>query len=64
MPFPEDFESFEDAGYVFNRSEECLICGEDVEIFITPGGREITMNPMHLLTDPAIQHYKTCNPTK
>lgn len=63
MPFPTDLEAFEATGYTFNRAEICPVCGEDVQVFITPGKREITMNPIGLLSSPAVQHYNTCSPS-
>ena len=60
MPFPSTLEDLEAAGYVFARAKKCPDCGEDVEIFTTPGKREITINPMHQLVRPAIRHSETC----
>jgi hypothetical protein len=61
MPFPPNLEELQFAKYVYARSEQCPVCREDVEIFITPGKREIIMNPMHRWDAPAIRHYETCN---
>jgi len=61
MPFPADRQQLEATGHTFNRSEVCPVCGEPVEIWITPGKREIQMNPMILLDRPAIRHYESCN---
>lgn len=61
MPFPANLEQLEAAGYVFARSEECPVCREPVEIFTTPGKREIAMDPMCCLNRPAGRHYETCN---
>jgi hypothetical protein len=49
MPFPATLEALEAAGYAFARSETCPACGEPVEVFSTPGKREISMNPMSAL---------------
>ncbi len=61
MAFPSNLEELQAAGYVFHRTEPCLICKNNVEIFTTPGMREISMNPMYLPTSPAVRHYETCN---
>lgn len=60
MPFPPDSESLLAAGYKFLRSETCSQCREMIEIFSTPGGREIVMDPMGLELSPAVPHWKTC----
>ena len=62
MPFPADLEALEAAGYVFARAEVCPDCRECVEVWTTPGKREIVMDPMHQLVRPAIRHYETCKP--
>jgi hypothetical protein len=61
MPFPANLESLLAAGYVFARSETCPVCGEPVEIFITPGKREIAMEPMAQLEREAVRHITKCN---
>ena len=61
MPFPATLEALEAAGYVFARSETCNACGEHVEIFITPGKREIAMEPMAQLGREAVRHITKCN---
>jgi hypothetical protein len=61
MGFPSNLEELQATGYVFHRTEPCLICKNNVEIFTTPGMREISMNQMYLLTSPAVRHYETCN---
>ena len=61
MPFPINLESLLAAGYVFLRSETCPACREPVEVFTTPGKREIALNPMCELLRPAVRHYETCN---
>lgn len=63
MPFPINLESLLAAGYVFLRSETCPACQEPVEVFTTPGKREIALNPMCELLRPAVRHYETCNVT-
>jgi hypothetical protein len=63
MPFPLDLESLLAAGYVFARTETCPVCQEAVEVFTTPGKREIALNPMCELLRPAVRHYEMCNVT-
>ena len=63
MPFPLDLESLLAAGYTFARSEICPVCQEEVEVFTTPGKREIALNPMCELLRPAVRHYETCKPS-
>ena len=62
MPFPINLESLLAAGYVFLRSETCPACREPVEVFTTPGKREIALNPMCELLRPAVRHYEVCKP--
>ena len=62
MPFPLDLESLLAAGYTFARSEICPACREAVEVFTTPGKREIALNPMCELLRPAVRHYESCKP--
>ena len=61
MPFPQNLEELQAARYVYHRTEPCLICKNNVEIFTTPGMREISMDPMYHLLSPAVRHYETCN---
>ena len=63
MPFPSNLESLLAAGYTFLRSETCPACREPVEVFTTPGKREIALNPMCELLRPAVRHYETCKPS-
>jgi hypothetical protein len=62
VPFPANLESLLAAGYRFAKTEACPVCREPVEVFSTPGGRTIAMNPMCCLTRPAVRHFETCNP--
>ena len=61
MPFPSNLEQLEAAGSVFLKSATCPVCQEPVEVFTTPGKREIAMNPMCCLSRPAVRHYLFCN---
>ena len=59
MPFPINLEEMLASGHVFLRGEPCSECGETVEVFRTPGGRELAMQPMCELLRLAERHY--CN---
>ena len=62
MPFPVNYEELEAAGYRWIRMIICESCGESVEIFSTPGKRELGMVPMCLLTSTAVKHFEVCQP--
>ncbi len=62
MPFPLNLEEMEQSGYTFLRSESCPECLENVEVFSTPGKREIVMNPMCEALRPAVRHLEVCKP--
>jgi hypothetical protein len=62
MPFPANYEEMETAGYRWLRMITCESCGESVEIFSTPGKRELGMVPMCLLTSKAVKHFEICQP--
>lgn len=62
MPFPLNLEEMEQSGYTFLRSESCPDCLENVEVFLTPGKREIVMNPMCEALRPAVRHLEVCKP--
>jgi len=62
MPFPATEAALHEAGYNYSRSEICAACGLLVEIWTTPGKREIAMEPTPSFESPATQHYKTCQP--
>ena len=62
MPFPADLESLQSAGYVYSHWKVCSECGEGVEVWKTPGKREIAMQPMIEALRPAIRHYMVCAP--
>lgn len=61
MPFPSNLEAMFAAGYVYSRAETCPVCGLEVEIYLTPGKREIAMEPMCGKHSPAVRHYQVCN---
>jgi hypothetical protein len=62
MPFPSNLESLLAAGYTFLRSETCPACREPVEVFTSPGKRELAIDPMRQLLGPAVRHYLSCKP--
>ena len=62
MPFPVNLEAMEAAGYRYLRMDICSDCGLSREVFTTPAKREVACNPMPLLTDPAVEHWRTCKP--
>src|SRR5665213_2038921 len=61
MPFPINQEAMFAAGYSYARWERCPVCTLDVEVWNSPGKREIAMEPMPSFKTPAVQHYKQCN---
>lgn len=61
MPFPATLDALFASGYTYARWEKCSACGLDVEIYTTPGKREIAMEPTHN-ESPVIRHYEVCQP--
>ena len=62
MPFPVNLEALQSAGYVYSHWQVCPECGEGVEVWKTPGKRELAMQPMCEALRPAIRHYERCKP--
>ena len=62
MPFPANLEALQAAGYVYSHWQVCPECGEGVEVWKTPGKRELAMQPMCEALRPAIRHYERCKP--
>ena len=62
MPFPLNQEAMLAAGYSYSRWERCPACTLDVEVWLTPGKREIQMKPMPGFKSPAVRHFETCKP--
>jgi hypothetical protein len=62
MPFPKTQTEMFAAGYEYSRWKRCPACTLDVEVWTTPGKREIIMEPMLGMKSQAVQHYKTCKP--
>lgn len=62
MPFPATLDAMFSSGYDYARWEHCAACGETVELYTTPGGRTIAMEPMCSRESPAVRHYLVCKP--
>ena len=62
MPFPATLAAMFSSGYDYARWEHCAACGEPVEIYTTPGGRTIAMEPMCSSEAPTVRHYEVCKP--
>lgn len=62
MPFPQTQEALFAAGYEYLRWEDCSECGLCVEVWQSPGKREMVMDPMPSHESPATRHYETCQP--
>ena len=62
MPFPATLAAMFSSGYDYARWEHCAACGEPVEVYTTPGGRTIAMEPMCSHESPAVRHYEVCKP--
>jgi hypothetical protein len=62
MPFPTTLAAMFSSGYDYARWEHCAACGEPVEVYTTPGGRTIAMEPMCSSEAPTVRHYEVCKP--
>ena len=62
MPFPATLAAMFSSGYEYARWEHCAACREPVELYTTPGGRTIAMEPMCSRESPAIKHWDVCKP--
>ncbi len=62
MPFPATLDAMFSSGYEYARWEHCATCGEPVEIYTTPGKREMAFEPMCSRESPAVRHYEVCKP--
>lgn len=61
MPFPSSLGEMFAAGYEYARCETCRDCGLDVEVYLTPGKRELLMEPMCGEHSPAVRHLERCD---
>lgn len=62
MPFPSNLEAMLSAGYEYVRAETCRECRMEVEVYLTPGKRELLMEPMPGNESLAVRHLEVCNP--
>ena len=61
MPFPKTLDELRAANYVFDNYGTCKGCGEDIEWYKTPNGKNIPMNPMERGSSEAVAHWATCS---
>jgi hypothetical protein len=59
MPFPKTRSELIDAGYSFSEKKTCP-CGASMELWNTPNGSRVPMNPMSSDDAQAISHFATC----
>ena len=59
MPFPATKAEMLEDGYTFATMKTCP-CGERFELWNTPRGATMPMNPMAELDSPAVSHWATC----
>jgi hypothetical protein len=59
MPFPATRAAMIEAGYSFATMKTCP-CGESMELWNTPKGATMPMNPMNDDDSPAVSHWATC----
>jgi hypothetical protein len=61
VPFPKTMDDMKAAGYKFKDYAVCKGCGEDIEWWETPKGKNIPMNSMQRGNDEAVTHWVTCS---
>jgi len=59
MPFPKTKRLMIEAGYTYHEQKRCP-CGERMELWNTPKGELLPMNPMPDDDSEAISHFATC----
>jgi hypothetical protein len=59
MPFPPTQQALIEAGYKYTAHKVCP-CGAEMELWLTPVGTTIPMNPMRSPEAQAISHFATC----
>ena len=59
MPFPATKEAMMRAGYTYSVNKVCP-CGAAMELWETPAGKLMPMNPMPEEESPAVSHWATC----
>lgn len=64
MSFPATRKEMEERGYTCRMYTRCRGCGDSMEFWLTPKGRNIPMNPMPFVESPAVSHYASCPKAK
>jgi len=59
MPFPATRRELKEAGYDFIANKTCP-CGATTELWDTPNGSTMPMNPMADDDSEAVSHWSTC----
>jgi hypothetical protein len=59
MPFPATKAKLIEAGYKYLANKTCP-CGSSMELWLTPNGATMPMNPMSGDEDPAVSHFSDC----
>jgi len=60
MAFPKTLNEMTERGYKFKDHAECRGCGDPIEWWETPNGRNIPMNPMTGGESEAAPHWVSC----
>jgi hypothetical protein len=60
MPFPKTLNEMTASAYTFKDHAECRGCGDPIEWWETPKGKNIAMNPMTSGDSEAVAHWATC----
>jgi hypothetical protein len=60
MAFPQTLDEMKSRGYKFKDHAECKGCGDSIEWWETPNGKNIPMNPMERGSSEAVAHWATC----
>ena len=59
MPFPATKAAMLEAGYKYLVNKTCP-CGDSMELWLTPNGATMPMNPMREADAKAESHFATC----
>jgi hypothetical protein len=59
MPFPATRAALIEAGYTYQTNKTCP-CGAAMQLWLTPSGAMMPMNPMQSDDDKAESHFATC----
>lgn len=60
MAFAKTLDELLSKGYEFKDHAECRGCGDAIEWWRTPLGKNIPMNPMQKGSDAAVPHWTSC----